>query len=253
MRKGPKSISTVPPRSNEVLFSSHDHKFRSGLWTIWECVAYGVQMPPLFLPPALPFSAHCTVYLLEEAKICHTYQRAQRWGSCREAKSPPIQRMLITCVLSQAEPGHPLWIKREIVSCSLIFHCPEMFSCLPSSKSCAKEIIQAHSVQRNPSVLGGWTTSPWIPEVTGGLTNLKCSQPEPLLFFEDGFYIYFVLRVKDSYSKECMLGIWLELFNSAKGTFWAFPKEHAALCKRNFTPTCKTSSWLLTWRLNNVM
>ena len=57
----------------------------------------------------LLFSISCTRYLLEEAEICPTYQREGKGrGSCWEAKSPPIQRMLITYVLSQPEPGLPL-------------------------------------------------------------------------------------------------------------------------------------------------
>lgn len=96
------------------------------------------------------------------SKIRPTYRRGRREGRSEEAKSPPTQRMLITCVLSQAEPGHPLWIKGEIVSRSLIFHHPEMFGCSLSSGSCAREIIRAHSEQRNPSFSGCWTTSPWL-------------------------------------------------------------------------------------------
>lgn len=97
------------------------------------------------------------------SKICPTYQqgRSRGWGHY-EAKSPPTQRMLITCVLSQAEAGHPLWIKEEIVSRSLIFHRPEMFGWSLSSGSCAREIIWAHSGQRNPSFLVCWTASPWL-------------------------------------------------------------------------------------------
>lgn len=131
----------------------------------------------------LLFSISCTRYLLEEAEICPTYQRDGRGrGSCWEAKSPPIQRMLITYVLSRAEPGLPLWIKREIVSCALIFHHPQMFGRSLSSNSCAGEIIRAHSEQRNPSFSGCWTSSPWIlwghwwPR-----QNLKCSRIKHLL------------------------------------------------------------------------
>lgn len=118
-------------------------------------------MIPLCLPPPpLPCSAHHTCW--KEAKYVLHISEGKGRGGREEAKSPPTRRMLITCVLSQAEPGHPLWIKGEIVSRLLIFHRPEMFGRSLSSGSCAREIIRAHSEQRNPSFSGCWTTSPWL-------------------------------------------------------------------------------------------
>lgn len=153
--KGPKSISTVPPGPME----------RSPLPMIINpdlgSAVYSSSVPAastwFFSSFLFPFSFLPILYLLEEAKyVLHISKGEGR------AKSPPTQRMLITCVLSQAEPGHPLWIKGEIVSCSLIFQRPEMFGCSLSSSFCAREIIQAHSKQQNPSLSGCWTTSPWI-------------------------------------------------------------------------------------------
>lgn len=88
------------------------------------------------------------------------YPEYQRGGAARRT-SLPIQRVLITCVLSQAQPGHPRWIKREIVSCCLIFHHLEMFPCPQTSNCCGTEIIQTHSRLWNPSFSGCWTASPW--------------------------------------------------------------------------------------------
>lgn len=106
--------------------------------------------PSLFLPTVL------------QCRKCFTHQRGTRQARHQEAEPPPAQRMLITCVLSQPGPDHPLWIKGEIVSDSLIFHRPEKFTYSLSCGSCATEIIWTHSGQWNPSFSGRWTTSPWL-------------------------------------------------------------------------------------------
>lgn len=162
--KGPRSISTVPPGPME--HSALPMIINPDLGS----VVYGSSVPTAtrwFLSLLLPFHFFFFFFFAYTvpvwgSKICPTYQRGRREGSGQEAKSQPTQRMLITCVLSQAEPGHPLWIKGEIVSRSLIFHPPEMFGCSLSSGFCAREIIRAHSRQPNPSFSWCWTTSPWL-------------------------------------------------------------------------------------------
>lgn len=89
------------------------------------------------LPLYLNFSP--LLYLLVEVS-CVLYISKKR-----KEKRPPSQSMLIACVLSQAKPGHPLWIKGEIVSHSLIFHQVEMFRGSLSSGSCVGKIIRTHS------------------------------------------------------------------------------------------------------------
>lgn len=121
-------------------------------------------MLPLRPPSCFLFYLHRT---------CWRKQNTSYISARKKGGEPPTQRMLITCVLSQAEPGHPLWIKGEIVSRSLIFHRPEMFSCSLSSGSCAREIIRAHFGQRNPSFSGYWTASPWLS------WGHQCCQAEP--------------------------------------------------------------------------
>lgn len=154
--KGPKSISTVPPgpmeRSPKPMIINPD----LGSAVCSRSVpAASTWFFSSFLFPFSFFYLHCTCWRKQNM----SYTSAREEG---RAKSPPTQRMLITCVLSQEEPGHPLWIKGEIVSCSLIFQCPEMFGCSLSSSFCAREIIRAHSKQQNPSLSGCWTTSPWL-------------------------------------------------------------------------------------------
>lgn len=161
--KGPKSISTVPPGPMKCspLPRIINPDLGAALYgstaptaSRWSLSVFFFLLPFHFVHPE-----HGTCW--RKQNMAYISARG-REGSCKEAKLPPIQRMLITCVLSQAEPGHPLWIKREIVSPSLIFHHPEMFGCSCSSGSCAREIIQTHSEQWYPSFLGCWTTSPWI-------------------------------------------------------------------------------------------
>lgn len=156
-KKGPKSISTIPPGAMES--SPLPMIINPDLGS----AVYGSSVPCDSSPlPPSPFSFLLTLYLLDAAKYVLDISKGEGEGIHEEAKSPPTQRMLITCVLSQAEPGHPLWIKGEIVSCFLIFHRPEMFGCSLSSSFCASEIIQVHSRQQNPSLSGCWTTSPWL-------------------------------------------------------------------------------------------
>lgn len=152
-KKEPKSISTFPPGSVErsLLPMIINPDLCSAVYS--SSMFCGFHVIPLSLPLSIFF---LTYTVPVGSKICPTHQGEGR------AKSPPSQRMLITCVLSQAEPGLPLWIKGGIVSCTLIFHRPEMFGCSLSSSFCAREIIQAHSKQQNPSLSACWTTSPWL-------------------------------------------------------------------------------------------
>lgn len=144
-KKGPKSNSTVSPRPCAALYPHH--KSRSELWQ--NMVALCLQLPHdfslslLFLFHLIFLNLHCTCWKKVKKKLNNPSYISARGGSRQEAKSPQTWRMLITCVLSQAQPGHPLWIKREIVSRSLIFHRPRDVPFAPfSAGSCAREIIR---------------------------------------------------------------------------------------------------------------
>ncbi len=61
------------------------------------------------------------------------------WVGAGYSVTSELKRKLITAGLSQAEAGHPLRIKGEIVSCSLIFQPPREAGILSFSSAAVRQ------------------------------------------------------------------------------------------------------------------
>ena len=147
-------------------------------------LAYEIASSPSFYPITAPCWGKKTPNM--------SYISGWGWGG--RAETQPTQRMLITSVLSRPKPDHPLWIKGEIVSRLLIFHCPEMLGCSLSSGSCSGEIILGSSWAAESIFLLVVVRSPWL--------SLRSSPPKvnwSLQKKHDSFFVwwFFVKFVQD--------------------------------------------------------
>lgn len=159
--------------------------------------------------------------------MCPGHQpERKKWEPLAGQVSGDFKRMLITCVLSQAEPGHPSWIKREIVSRPP----PSRFSpprdvCLFrfASNCCGGEIIQVHSGQHNPSILVLLHLQSLDPEVSGSITELKCSKT--FIFLIKIWYPQRYFRTPETTSLKVAGQLILQIYAlESHKTFWHWIK-----------------------------